>query len=324
MNLSQRLACIACFLSRAIWAAPVVQAGPFEFHSDFWLNLHHFLYEQALHQNSREDLAGADKIAWDKALAFYRHSMIGHDLLLDPRMQSIDTELAEDETLSKLVVNGEDGALWDTLNSVAPTYRAHWWSAHDQANRQWIAAALPLVQRYAPLLMKQLTTVYETTWPKDPIRVDAAEYANWAGAYTYTYGWSRVHEIISSADPAIQGNAALEMLFHEASHGFVPSNSGRLADQISAASKRMGVLTPRDLLHIFIFYTAGELTRRDLAAAGVNNYFPYADAKHLYQDGWASWHSSIAVYWKQHIDGTLSLSDAVNKIVGSVHGKHVQ
>ena len=68
-------------------------------------------------------------------------------------------------------------------------------------------------------------------WPKDPIRVDVSEYANWAGAYTYTYGWSRVHEIVSSADPADQGDAALEILFHEATHGFVPADSGRLADK---------------------------------------------------------------------------------------------
>jgi hypothetical protein len=317
-----RLACLAFLVSLASDAAPLTQAGPFEFHSDFWLNLHHFLYEQALHPGKpHEDLAGAEKAAWDKAVDFYRHSMVPHDLLFDPRMQSIDTELAEDETLSKLVVNGADANLWDTLNSVAPIYRAHWWTAHDQANRTWIAAAIPLVQHYAPLVIKQVTAVYEAPWPKDPIRVDVSEYANWAGAYTYTYGWSKVHEIMSSTNAGYQGSAALEMLFHEATHGLVPTDSGRLAAQISAAAKSTGVQTPKDLVHIFIFYTAGELTRRDLAAAGVNNYLPYADEKRLYQQDWTRWHNSIAVYWKQHIDGTLSLNDAVNKIVADARRK---
>ena len=312
MNLVQRLGCLALLLSTTLFAAPVAQAGPFEFHSDFWLNLHHFLYEQALSASRRSpNLSGDEKGKWDKALSFYRQNMTKHDLLFDQHMNDIDTELAEDETLPKLVVNGPDGALWDTLNSVAPVYRAHWWIDHDQANRKFIASAVPLVQHYGPTFIKQLTTIFETTWPKDPIRVDVSEYANWAGAYTYTYGWSRVHEVVSSFDEANQGNATLEILFHEATHGIVPSNSGRLADQISLASKSQGVRTPKDLFHIFIFYTAGELARRDLAVA----YVPYADKKRLYQDKWSAWHSSIEVYWKQHIDGTLSFNDAVKKIV---------
>jgi hypothetical protein len=310
------LACIVLIYAPAVWAAPVAQVGPFEFHSDFWINLHHFLYEQALHQGKPHDnLTGEEKVAWDNAENFYRRSMTAHDLLLDPHMQAVDTELAEDESMSKLAVSGEDGNLWATLDSVSAIYKAHWWPVHDEANRKWIADATPLVQRYSPLLIKQLTTVYEAAWPKDRIRVDVAEYANWAGAYTYTYGWGKVHEIMSSANDGYEGNAALEMLFHEASHGMVPSDSGRLAEQISAAAKSNGVQPPKDLVHIFIFYTAGELTRRDLASAGVKDYIPFADKKTLYQQDWAPWHRRIEVYWKQHLDGSLSLNDAVKAIV---------
>ena len=308
------MGCLLVLAAQGVWAAAgVAQAGPFEFHSNFWLNLHHFLYEQALHPaKAREDLTGADKAAWDKALNFYRASMIKHDLLTDVNMQAIDTELAEDETLPKLVVNGEDGAVWETLNSVAAIYRATWWSAHDQANRSFVAAAVPLVQKYSAQMIQQMTTVYESAWPKDAVRVDVAEYANWAGAYTYTYGWGKVHEIMSSSDDDYQGNAALEMLFHEASHGMVPIEGGRLGGQLSVVAKSDGVVLPNDLVHIFIFYTAGELTRRNLGAV---NYVPYADKKRLYQDDWARWHNSIAVYWKEHVDGTLSLNDAIAKIV---------
>jgi hypothetical protein len=299
----------------ATLCASAAAAGPFEFHSGFWLNLHHFLYEQALHSVSpHNELKGADKIAWGKALALYRRSMISHDLLLDPHMQSIDTALAEDESLAKLVVSG-DGGLWDTLNSVATIYRAHWWTNHDAANRRWIAAAAPLARRYSPLLMKQLTAAYETAWPGKAIRVDVSEYANWAGAYTYTHGWGRIHEIVSSTETANQGYAALEILFHEATHAMVPSASGRMAERIAAASKISGTKTPKDLVHIFIFYTAGELTRRALASDGVNDYIPDADKKGLYRQDWAHWHESIQVYWKRHLDGSWTLDDAVNEIV---------
>ncbi len=225
---------------------------PFEFHSDFWLNLHHFLYEQALAKHGVEPSSLDEKSAWDKALDYYRHSMVAHDLLNDAHMRSIDTELAEDETLPKLVVNGADAALWETLNSVAAIYRAHWWTTHDQANKAFIETATPLVQRYGPTLMQQLTTVYETPWPKDPIRVDVSEYANWAGLPIRA--WIRLGS--SPCDHVESRDSSLEMLFHEATHGFVAEDSGRLADQIAASGAR----TPKDLVHIFIFYTAGELT----------------------------------------------------------------
>ena len=317
MILRQRVVCLLLLVSQSIWAAPVAKSGPFEFYSDFWSNLHHFLYEQALH--AHDDLTGADRVAWENALTFYRHSMTNHDLLSDTRMRAIDTELAEDETLPKLAGNNEEAALWDTLNSVAGVYRAHWWEEHDRKNREYIASAVPLLQRYGPVLQKQLTTIYETPWPKDPIRVDVSEYANWAGAYTYTYSWNKVHEIVSSADTADQGNTPLEILFHEATHGFVPDEGGRLGDQIAADAQRDHVRTPDDLVHIFIFYTAGELTREALGGG----YVPYADKKRLYQDKWEPWHSRIEVYWKQHMDGTLSLNDAVEKVVkeGAKSGK---
>ena len=307
---------IALSLCPELWASAATSAGPFEFHSGFWLNLHHFLYEQALHSASPHyELTGADKIAWGKALELYRHSMIPHDLLFDPHMQSIDTELAEDESLPHLVVSGANGGLRDTLNSVAPIYRAHWWTNHDAANRRWIAAVAQLARRYSPLLMKQLTAAYGAAWPGKAIQVDLSEYANWAGAYTYTHAWGSVHEIISSTETANQGYAALEILFHEASHGMVPSAAGRLAEGIAAAAKSSGVKTPKDLVHIFIFYTAGELTRRVLAGDGVKDYTPYADKKGLYRRDWAHWHASIQVYWKRHLDGRLPLDDAVNEIL---------
>ncbi len=315
-----RLVCIAALLSFALRAQPVAVAGPFEFHSNFWLNLHHFLYQQALQSEHP-----SSDLTWDKAVASYRQNFISHDLLNDAHLRSIEVQLSADETLAALPADGPDAPLWNTLNSVAQSYRVHWWPAHDQANRAFISAAVPLVQQYGRLLIKQLTAAYETPWPTKSIYVDISEYANWAGAYTFIERDGRAHEIVSSSDAANQGNAALEILFHEASHALAGFHSGRLADQIAAASKASSVKTPRDLVHIFIFYTAGELTRRDLAGAGIANYVPYADLKHLYdKETWGPWHSRIDLYWKQHLDGKLSLDEAVNKIVAHSENVHAQ
>ena len=114
MTVARRLAFLMLLFAAALCA------GPFEFHSDFWLNLHHFLYEQALHPD--QTLTGDEKLAWNKAVQFYRQSIIRHDLMEDANMRSIDTELAEDETLPKLIVNGQN-AVTNNLTNRFKFYR---------------------------------------------------------------------------------------------------------------------------------------------------------------------------------------------------------
>ena len=83
------------------------------------------------------------------------------------------------------------------------------------------------------------------------------------------------HITISSSDPSYRGYAALEMLFHEGSHGF-----GLLAvliEPLNQAAAEQKVTVPPQLWHAVLFYTAGELTTRELKARGID-YTPYADA----------------------------------------------
>src|ERR1700761_4559510 len=76
-----------------------VNASPpvFELHSGFWINLHHYLYYQALLRhptpNTRDltfsdsaDLAaltGNEKAIWQSAIEFYTNNIINKDLLFD-------------------------------------------------------------------------------------------------------------------------------------------------------------------------------------------------------------------------------------------------
>src|SRR5260370_31764689 len=74
----------------------------------------------------------------------------------------------------------------------------------------------PLDREQGVGLSERLADIYQTRWPREKIRVDVSAYANWAGAYT-TVDPLRV--TISSLDSRNQGPEALEVLFHEASHG---------------------------------------------------------------------------------------------------------
>src|SRR5260370_15669856 len=84
--------------------------------------------------------------------------------------------------------------------------------------------------------------------------MDVSAVANAAGAYT-TLDPLRV--TIASTDPRNQGPAALEVLFHEASHGIATPVEQTIARECRQRDKPI----PRDLWHALIFYTTGEVIK---------------------------------------------------------------
>src|SRR5262249_12103977 len=133
--------------------APVATVYPFEFHSGFWINLHHFLYEQALLQKKNKGAAQTtatqtasanalppeEQQLWQSAVDYYMANIIKRDLLFDQDLVTINDQLGESENASNLSQSGVNPDLAKILESVAPIYRTQWWPQHDRANRFWIA-----------------------------------------------------------------------------------------------------------------------------------------------------------------------------------------
>src|SRR5579884_915274 len=203
-------------LVAALWALPAARAQTtapiFEFHSGFWVNLHHFLYEQAMHASASDDSP-----EWRRALDYYRANLVKQDQL-GRALEAINNQLSDRGSAVSLKGSSLKPELIVVLQEAAPEYRKHWWPAHDRANQEWIAAAQPLAQKYGAALIGELAAAYGMPWPNDPIRTDVAEYANWGGAYTTLFP---THITVSSTNPGKAGQAALEILFHEASHALI-------------------------------------------------------------------------------------------------------
>lgn len=300
----------------------------FDFHSGFWMNLHHFLYQQASWigatssvqqrripsggQAKLDGLSQADLAAWSEAVEYYRKEMIGLDLLTDPAMQSIKETLSNQEVRDSL-----DGApsisapLLAILRKAAPVYKANWWPQHNEANRRWIEALTQLVEKHGPALSRDLAAAYKTEWPSSPVRVDVSIAANWSGGYTTI---RPTHITISSGDVHNQGYSGLEILFHEASHGLV----GRVFTGIAAAAKKLNKPAPPGLWHAVLFFTTGEIVRRELAKAGVPGYTPYAYAHGLYDGGFREYRKALEEEWKPYLDGKLDFDTALSKTVAAV------
>lgn len=303
---------------------------PFEFHSGFWINLHHFLYEQALLRkqaagsgqtaNSATDmknqLSSEQRARWDAALDYYKNTMIKRDLLLDDELVRINDQLGQSEGAQDLSKSGLSGDLIKILESVAPLYRARWWPQHERANRFWIAVATPMVQQFSQTLIDQLTAAYKAKWPSDLIRVDVVEYANWAGAYTTFDRADKVH-ITMSTDPGNQGFSALELLFHESSHWMVGPRNGAVARAIARECQAKNKPIPKDLWHAIIFYTAGEFTRRDLSEYGVSDYKPYA-YRGLYARAWPNFQRPLELYWQPYLEGTVDFDKAMSNLINAL------
>jgi hypothetical protein len=324
------------------------QLPVFEVHSGFWVNLHHFLYLQArLVQGSSssvdngrgqappneppaslQDFPAAEIHAWQDSVAFYAKDLARRDLLLNGDMENINNQLAEMEACpdlegktSPLCKSGLSRDLVEALEGAAPVYRTHWWPEQDRANRQWIAQITPLVQRIGVQLSGQLADVYQRPWPPGRMRVDVVWYGGPYGAYTFL---TPTHITIASHDARNQGIYGFEVLFHEASHAL----AGGVNEAIAREFRNRDKPIPRDLWHALLFYTTGEMLRRDLAYDGMDltslhdvdpfTYKPYAEQFGLYSGGWERFRGMLDLYWRPYLESRVSFETAIARLAGEM------
>jgi hypothetical protein len=342
----------------------------FELHSGFWINLHHTLYHLA---RLRKDAASPDKTnktsgpalktpaepkpayttaeqkSWDDAVSYYAANLADKDLLFSSELVELKNQLSDFEDCDELTGKtkkfcdaGLPPKLAQALEAAAPVYRAQLWPDHDRANRRWILRVAPLVIEQGVGLSERLADIYETHWPRQKIRVDITSYANSAGAYT-TLDPLRV--TIASLDSRNQDAEALEVLFHEASHGIAEP----VQDAIIRECRQRDKAIPRDLWHALIFYTTGEVLRPVLASsdatprgeldlrsatspdgssttsprtntrsASAASYTPYALREGLYERGWKNYLDVLQRFWQPYLDGRATFSDAIARMVSSL------
>jgi hypothetical protein len=322
----------------------------FELHSGFWINLHHALYHEAKSRSAgtqadksgkpsgptlnvapsaKPVLTSVEQRVWDDAVAYYAANYVAKDLLFSTELIQLKDQLGDFEDCDELSGRkrkfcdaGLPARLTQVLEAAAPVYRAHLWPDHDRANRRWIMGVAPLVREQGVGISERLADIYQARWPREKIRVDVTGYANWSGAYT-TVDPLRV--TISSLDPRNQGPAALEVLFHEGSHGIAEPVQAAIIRECHQRDKAI----PRDLWHALVFYTTGEVLRPILDSSGAaaadqdgsvpgGGYTPYALREGLYQRGWNEYFKLLQRFWQPYLDGHASFDDAIARMVSSL------
>lgn len=306
---------------------PAEKSPLFDFHNGFWINLHHFLYYQASLRNiaaqakplrPRDSIRLKDTIIlnivgsvdmryWQAALNYYRINLVDKDLLFDSSMEKIKTVLVNKESEPLLQDAGFPAGLVTVLNNVSNSYKTYFWPKENANNRSWINAVNSLLQKYGDTIAEEIGRVYKNPWPEKSIRVDVTNFASWAGAYT---SFNPSHIIVSSTDPDNQQLAALEVIFHEASHTLIDS----VFDGITKICKQDNKQLPSSTLwHAVLFYTMGEIMRRHFSA-----YVPYAYKNDLLRKAWPQYVRPLDTDWLPYLKGETAFGTALEKLVRDV------
>ena len=298
----------------------------FAMQSNFWVNLHHFLYVTSRARrgldatrtavtNALADTAGFGvltrqaRTGWQAAVDHYAKTIAERDVVFDSTLGVAAASLSRlTSDQSPRGVAGVDSAMAHALEQAAPAYRTAWWPRHDASNRAWIAAVRPLLVQHGDSAAAWETRAFGVTWPREPMRVDVTAYSNWAGAYT-TADPDRV--TMASLNDDTKGTAAFETLFHEVLHTMDRPLFERFREAARARAKRM----PRNPTHPFIFYTAGEVSRRLL-----RDHVPYAEATGLWERSrdFGPMRALLQKHWQPWLDGTITLDEALRRIAADL------
>ena len=315
----------ACTGNSAATPTPVGAPQWFAFHSNQWVNLHHFLYATA---RARERLdsdrpavtrALADTVgfgrlspeqrkAWASAIDYYVEFVAKRDILFDSSLVEVNNRLAALENAPSVRgAAGLDTGIASVLDRAAPAYRALWWPSHDAANKRWIAAVLPLLREHGNAAAHAESRVFARAWSATPVRVDVSAYTNWSGAYTTEHPG---HINIVSDSSTIGRPVSFELLFHEVLHTMEDSVFRALQASFRAQKKRWF----RDPTHPFIFYTSGEIARREFPG-----HVPVAEQAGIWSRNpdFAKILPLLRQYWVPYMDGKSTLEEAMRHIAES-------
>jgi hypothetical protein len=305
---------------------PIVRTTPlFDFHSNFWVNLHQILFHEAWLRAGKPDrrlqsatplsaagMSKQDEADWNAAVSFYAAHFGTRQQLFDDQLVQINDDLAEQpDNGAHLNPAGLPPEMVAVLQSVAVIYRKYWWPAHNESNENWIASQKERVHDLGPKLASAMTKNLHQQWPATPIRVDVCYYVVALGYALTTLRPS--HITFSSSDPSNQDLSGFELLFHEASHTFADTMINALSAEGRTQHKDVG-----DLWHSLLFYTSGVELRRLLPAPEQASFTPYAYRYGVYRGNWRTYRRVLETDWQAYVDGKIDFTDAIHSMVAGL------
>jgi hypothetical protein len=306
-------------------SAPVVTTPHFEFFSDFETNLNDALIVAGTkRKDDREELfsgepetadcfsklAPSARLGWDLAVDFYAE-IVSPTSWMGRQQYSIRAELASfdeqpDTRVQSFLKTAEGLRL-----AAAAAYKTCGWPAQDADNRRWIEEVMPSLAAHEATITDRLVEVYGAQWRGLPIRVDMVAAALPVGASTFH---TPPHIMISSS---VEDRDALEIVHHEASHTLM-GRKDPVQVALSNAASALDVEVPRDLWHVVLFYTTGEVVSRTLEEAGQPGYVPYMYVHDLWDGRWGPYQHAVETTWPGYLDGSRTLGQSATDLLRAI------
>jgi hypothetical protein len=287
------------------------QTTVLEFHSAFWMNLHHYLHaltraDAPLVEELPPAASAVEQKQWASALAFYRSRFAKRSLLFDEWLLDIKQQVTGASDTADLADTTIAPEVRQVLERAAPIYRKLRWPEHDAANKKFITAVRQLIERHGEAIASRLARSYTDGWPPQGFRVDVVRDAGPPGN-AYTTNVPRPTHITVGAE--YLGLPTLELVFHESSHHW----DQQLMKAVNDAARMLDMKPPPNLWHALLFFNAGQITADALAAAGIPDYqMMMIEGKIFARPGW---HEAIAAQWPAFLSGTISRDEAIIRIL---------
>lgn len=312
--------------SDTVRRAPVAVTARFAFYSDFETNLSDALNAAGTERRfDRPDplatgpasrcfdaLPAEQQTGWQEAVAYYAEHVAPHSFLAPPQYY-LRLELAG------LPIEPDDAATHQSLvntararAAAAPAYRACRWAEQDRDNRNWIAAAVSLMDIHEDRVAERLQDLYQVSWTGLPLPVDIVQTVSWSGANSVVLD-AGGHLLIATS---YSGAAILEIVFHEASHLLVGRHQP-MQRALAAAAGSLGTTVPDDLWHPLMFFTTGAVVRDSLADAGQPDYVPMI-VEIFGRSRWGRFAESMNTTWPPYLAGEVDLDSAARALLQAI------
>src|SRR6185295_18439790 len=191
-------------------------------------------------------------------------------------------------------------------------FRAHLWPDLKRTNDAWIERYRALAERHAVKLVPALAAAYHATWPQGVVVVTSLETGPTL-AYTTDGPPGTAGHTTIAPQKAQEADVAIETIFHEASHVV----DEQITRAVAAEAARQHVKPHTELWHAILFFTTGELVRRELGKGDDPAYQPYAVRFGVWERGWQTLHAALEKDWRPYLDGKASYERALAKVVAA-------
>lgn len=301
----------------------------FEFKNDYWVNLHHFLYQKAdssqlrkLQQDGLDfiDIGEAKALAqlsvyeravFEEALQYYNDSITIKILIRE--LNGLRHWLQGNEGLKTLADTSYGKKYTDIMNRFSPIYDKYFWNLHKNHNNVVLNKYISIIDEVEEEVMTKMEGFSMRKWPDSTkVRVDLTAYANYAGGYQTSKPENNI--VLSTLDPLNNTASLVETIMHEGAHVLYPFGESPIRDKIYYKSKEMGIRFHRQLYHANMMYLGGLATHEALTKRSIQHNFNMEE-KNIFSNYTTSiFKESCGKHYKGEIDADSMIVNVLNEI----------